>query len=41
MPGREGRAPVGPPLHEFQGGLTGGPNYVGDSEPLMKRADSP
>jgi circadian clock protein KaiC len=37
----KGGLQVGPPLHEFQGVLTGVPNYVGDSEPLMKRADSP
>lgn len=26
---------VGPPLHEFQGVLTGVPSYVGEDEPLM------
>ena len=26
---------VGPPLHEFQGVLTGVPEYVGDMGPLM------
>ena len=26
---------VGPPLHEFQGVLTGVPQYVGDPGPLM------
>ena len=27
---------VGPPLHEFQGVLTGVPQYVGESGPLMR-----
>jgi circadian clock protein KaiC len=27
---------VGPPLHEFQGVLTGVPEYIGDAGPLMK-----
>lgn len=31
----EGGLRVGPPLHEFQGVLTGVPSYVGEDEPLM------
>jgi len=27
---------VGPPLHEFQGELTGVPSYVGETGPLMR-----
>jgi circadian clock protein KaiC len=32
---------VGPPLHEFQGVLTGVPEYVGERGPLMHRARQP
>jgi circadian clock protein KaiC len=32
---------VGPPLHEFQGVLTGVPRYVGDTAPLMRGTRTP
>jgi circadian clock protein KaiC len=32
---------VGPPLHEFQGVLTGVPQYVGDMGPLMHGTRAP
>jgi circadian clock protein KaiC len=32
---------VGPPLHEFQGVLTGVPEYLGDAGPLMKKTPRP
>jgi circadian clock protein KaiC len=32
---------VGPPLHEFQGVLTGVPSYVGEAGPLMHEPRSP
>jgi circadian clock protein KaiC len=32
---------VGPPLHEFQGVLTGVPQYVGSAGPLMSTRDGP
>ena len=38
---QKGGLHVGQPLHEFQGVLTGVPEYIGDSGPLMKGAPRP